>query len=115
MFPKHALVTSAAPSGVEASCAYLEQVLRFHAANGGPFLRSVELEYAVRQVARAWVAAGLPERALPPWIQMAVTTTFGTGAAAAALALALREWAVDECLIVPIIPLATLDGYEGAA
>jgi hypothetical protein len=93
-----------APAGLEAPCAYLEQVLRFHAANGGPFPRSAELEYAARRLARAWLAARLPERALPPWLALAAEVVFGAGPAAASLTQTLRTWAVDECLLVPIVP-----------
>ena len=57
------VLTGPAPSGLEALSAQLEQVLQFHAAHGGPFLQSVELEYATRRIARAWLAAALPEGA----------------------------------------------------
>jgi hypothetical protein len=93
-----------APVGLEAPCAYLEQVLRFHAANGGPFPRSAELEYATRRFARAWLAARLPGRALLPWLALAVEVAFGAGPASADLVRELRAWAVEECLLVPLAP-----------
>ena len=99
------LLTRPAPSGVEAPCAYLDEVLAFQAANGGPFLRSLELEYAVRSLARAWVAAGICERSLRPWLAFAAATAVGPDAIAAALTQRLQAWGIDEYLLITPVAL----------
>jgi hypothetical protein len=85
-----------APSGLEAHCRYLDDVLVFQTANGGPFLRSLELEYAVRHLTRAWVRAGLSLRAIGPWLRFAVESAAGEGAGSAVVTAGLLRWAVDE-------------------
>ena len=98
------VLTGPAPSGLEALSAQLAQVLQFHAAHGGPFLQSVELEYATRRIARAWLAEALPERVLLPWLSLAAVAAFGADASAAALARELRRWAAEECLLLSLGP-----------
>jgi hypothetical protein len=93
-----------APAGVEGECAYLDYVLAFQAANGGPFAGSLELEYAVRRLTRAWVRAGLPQRGLRPWLAFAVTTVCGDSVIPATLARRLDTWAIDECRGVSSLP-----------
>jgi hypothetical protein len=88
------------PLGVEEACRYLDAVLAFQAAHGGPFLRSLELEFAVRRLTRAWVRACLAERALPGWLAFAAQSALGPGEAAAAVSRGLRAWAADECALV---------------
>lgn len=108
MYATTTSLAGAAPAGLEAPCAYLGQVLNFHAAHGGPFPRSRELEHAVRRLARAWLAAGLAGRALASWLGLAAATAFGPGATARVLDCRLRAWAVDEWLLAdgaaPLLP-----------
>jgi hypothetical protein len=87
---------SPTPSGLEAHCRYLDDVLAFQAANGGPFLRSLELEYAVRRLTRAWVRAGLSIRAIAPWLRFAIESAAGAETASAVLTTGVLRWAVDE-------------------
>ena len=106
-------LTRPAPSGAEAPCAYLDEVLAFQTTNGGPFLGSLELEYAARALARAWMAAGLSERALRPWLRFAAVTAVGPTATAIALTRRLVEWAVDEYLLID--PVAQAQPSASAA
>jgi hypothetical protein len=94
--PTPPLNAAPAPSGLEAHCRYLDDVLAFQTANGGPFLRSLELEYAVRHLTRAWVRAGLSLRSIGPWLQFAVESAAGRGTGSATVAAGLLRWAVDE-------------------
>lgn len=79
----------AAPSGLEAACAHLGDVL----ANGGP---AADLEDAARQLARAARSVGLPERALVTWLIVAGAVACGGMATSAGLARQLNAWAADE-------------------
>lgn len=85
-----------APAGLEAPCADLDNVLSFQAASGGPCPHSLELEYATRRLARAWLGAGLAAQALLTWLAFAASAAFGSSPSAAAAARELMEWAVDE-------------------
>lgn len=102
---KHAIShRQPAPAGVEAECAYLDWVLAFQVAHGGPFVRSVELEYAVRCLTRAWIGAGLAGRGLQPWFAFAATTACVDPVAASTLASRFHTWATDEYRCVLIAP-----------
>ena len=80
-----------------APLAYLVQVVAFHAAHGGPFLRSIELEYAVRRLARAWLRTRLSALILTRWLVRTTAFAFPPGAATAHLTRELRTWVADEC------------------
>ena len=84
------------PSGVEAHCRYLDEVLAFQAAHGGPYTGSRELQYAVRSLTRAWLRAGQSLRMLGPWLGFAVDSAVGEPTASAVITASLVRWAVDE-------------------
>ena len=95
--------------GLDVPCARLDEVLASQAANGGPALDSPELADAARRVARAWVQAELPERALRAWMRLSVAAAFGETAEGAALTRRLQGWAVEECLALAVaaVPAAS--------
>ncbi|HUQ82437.1 MAG TPA: hypothetical protein VM076_14915 [Gemmatimonadaceae bacterium] len=104
------------PSGpLDGPSKYLEEVLAFQAAHGGPFPRSRELEYAVRRVARAWVRAEVPLRWLRAWLAAVAAGALSERAATAALTREIHAWATDECLGVAAVPPARPTGPARAA
>jgi len=104
--------TQPAPAGLDAECRYLDDVLTFQAAHGGPFPRSRELEYAVRRLARAWARAGIPERALGAWLAVVAAGAVSEGVARAALIRELQGWAADE---LPPVAAPLPSGSAGSA
>jgi hypothetical protein len=92
-----AVLPNAPLTHLEAPYMYLAQVLAFHAANGGPFLHSAELDYAARRLARAWVVADLPRRVLTPFLAHAVSAVFPPERLSGRLVRQLSACAADEC------------------
>jgi len=107
--------TQPAPAGLDAECRYLDDVLAFQAANGGPFPRSLELRYAVCRLARAWGRAGIPERVLGAWLAVAAAGAVGEGVGRAALTRELQAWAADELPPVAASPPRRTTGSADAA
>jgi hypothetical protein len=104
------------PSGpLDAPSKYLEEVLAFQAAHGGPFLHSLELEYAVRRLARAWVRADAPLRTLRAWLAAVAAGALAERRAVWALTCEIQAWAADECLCVVIVSPARSAGPASAA
>jgi len=89
-------VLPAAPLGLELACGYVADVLAFQAANGGPFSRSCELEYATRRLARTARELNLPYRALVTWLTVADAAAFGGTGRTADVVRQMNAWVGEE-------------------